>query len=252
MRRLLLLLVLLVLPAGGRAEEVVAALSQTDVSITTGFTGSEIFVWGAIKREAPPPDQQLDIVVAVTGPPEKVVLRQKERRFGIWLNGEGVQIDSAPSLYVVATTRPFNEAMSYTDNLRFRVGLDNAIRLIDAPIWVKTVENYRQALIRLRQAQGLYFVQEGGVTLHEGTLFDARIRLPARLTEGDYQARIFLLRDRKVVDVEEVSILVRKVGLERWIYRMAQDRGWLYGLLSLAVALAAGWLASAFFRRFFP
>lgn len=248
--RWLMILLLLLAPLAARGEEVVAALNQTRVSITTGFTGSEIFVFGAIKREAPPEDGQLDIVVAVTGPPEPVILRRKERVLGVWINGEAVQIDSAPSLYVVATTRPFREAMSWTDDLQYRVGLDNAVRLIDAPIWVESPNSYREALIRLRQEQGLYFVQEGGVEITEDVLFHATIDLPAQLTEGDYLARVFLLRDRQVIDVYETSILVRKVGLERWIYWMATEMSWLYGLLSIGVALTAGWLASAFFRYF--
>ncbi|HUF56261.1 MAG TPA: TIGR02186 family protein [Thermohalobaculum sp.] len=252
MRRLLALLLLL-WPLAAEGEEVVAALSQTRVAITTGFTGSEIFVFGATKREEPAPaDQQLDIVVAVTGPPEPVKLRKKERVAGIWINGEAVQIDSAPSLYVVATSRPFHEAMSFTDDLRYKVGLENAVRLIDAPLWVEDPDAYRQALMRIRRDEGLYFVKEGGVDIIEDTLFRATIDLPAKLTEGDYLARIFLLRDRQVLDVFHTSILVRKVGLERWIYWMATEMSWLYGLLSIAVALTAGWLASAFFRYFLP
>ena len=251
--RWLAVLLLVLGPLAAQAEEVVAGLSQTRVAITTGFTGSEIFVFGAIKREAPAPEEkQLDVVVAVTGPPEAVKLRRKERVAGIWINGEAVQVDSAPSLYVVATTRTFREAMSHTDDLRYRVGLDNAVRLIDAPLWVDDPNDYREALIRLRKDQGLYFVQEGGVEITEDTLFHATIDLPAQLTEGDYLARVFLLRDRNVIDVFHTSILVRKVGLERWIYWMATEMSWLYGILSIAVALAAGWLASAFFRYFLP
>lgn len=246
-------LLLLLVPMTAAGEEVVAGLSQTRVAITTGFTGSEIFVYGAIKREAPPPEnEQLDIVVAVTGPPTPVTLRKKERVLGIWINGEAVQVDSAPSLYVVATTRPFREAISWTDDLRYRIGLENAVRLIDAPIWIEDPDSYRQALIRLRQEDGLYFIREGGVRIREEVLFDATVDLPAQLTEGEYLARIFLMRDREVIDVFHTSISVSKVGLERWIYYMATEMSWLYGVLAIAVALAAGWLASAFFRYFLP
>lgn len=251
--RWLVALALLFMPLTASGAEVVAALSQTRVAITTGFTGSEIFLYGAIKREAPvPEEEEFDIVITVTGPPEPVTLRKKERRLGIWINGEGVRISSAPSLYVVASTRPLRKAMSWTDDLRYRVGLDNAIRLIDAPVWVEDPDRYRQALIRLRRDDGLYLVQDSGVRLVEDTLFNATIRLPAQLTEGDYLARVFLTRDREVVDVFHTSIVVRKVGLERWIYHMATEMSWLYGILSIAVALAAGWLASAFFRYFLP
>ena len=251
--RWLAALVLLLVPLQAAGEEVVAALSQTRVAITTGFVGSEIFVYGAIKRDAPAPEQQqLDVIVAVTGPPRPVVLRRKEQVLGIWINGEAVRIDSAPSLYAVATTRPLHEAMSWTDDLRHRVGLEHVVRLVDAPVWVENPNAYREALIRLREEEGLYFVDEGGVDLKAGVLFDATIALPARLTEGDYLARVFLLRDREVIDVYATSIQVRKVGLERWIYWMATEMSWLYGVLSIAVALLAGWLASAFFRYFLP
>ncbi|MEM1385006.1 MAG: TIGR02186 family protein [Pseudomonadota bacterium] len=247
----LLLLVLMVLPA--RSEEVVAELSQSQVSITAGFSGSEIVVFGAVKRNAPTPgDGPLDVIVAVTGPSEPVIVRRKERRFGIWINGPGVRISSAPSLYALATTGPLDQIISHTDGLRYRVGLDQAIRLIDAPVWVDDPAEYREALVRLRSESGLYFQEVGSITLREDTLFHADIDLPAQLVEGDYEARIFLLRGREVVDIHTTSIQVRKVGLERWLYNMAHEQSLLYGFLSIAVALAAGWLASAFFRFFFP
>ena len=44
------------------------------------------------------------------------------------------------------------------------------------------------------------------------------------------------------------AIFVRKDGLERWIYQLAYDHPFLYGLLALAIALIAGWGASALFR----
>ena len=64
------------------AEVVVAGLSQHDVSLTTGFTGSELFVFGAVRRTdaRPEPTEKLDVIIAITGPSEPVVVRRKERR----------------------------------------------------------------------------------------------------------------------------------------------------------------------------
>lgn len=251
--RVLLALFCVLFPWQVMSEEVVADLSQSRVAITTGFSGSEIFVFGAVKREAPPPaEHPLDVIIAVTGPEQAVVVRRKERQFGIWINGQGVQIDSAPSLYAISTTGPLEEIISFTDNLRYRVGLNHAIRLIDAPRWVEDPNEYRDALVRLRRKEGLYYEQVGGVSVIEDTLFRTEFELPAQLIEGEYKARIFLLRDRQVIDIFTTSISVQKVGLERWLYNMAQERSFLYGIFSLAIALAAGWLASAFFRTFFP
>jgi hypothetical protein len=52
----------------------------------------------------------------------------------------------------------------------------------------------------------------------------------------------------QVVDVYETTIAVRKVGLERWIYNLAHQKPLIYGILSLTIAILAGWLASAVFR----
>ena len=45
-------------------------------------------------------------------------------------------------------------------------------------------------------------------------------------------------------------IEVRKVGLERWLYRLALEQPFIYGIMSLAIAISAGWGASAAFRVF--
>ncbi|MFQ5439346.1 MAG: TIGR02186 family protein, partial [Paracoccaceae bacterium] len=55
-------------------------------------------------------------------------------------------------------------------------------------------------------------------------------------------------RDKKVVDAYDTTITVRKVGLERWIFNLAHTRPLAYGLLSLTIAVLAGWIASAVFR----
>lgn len=235
------------------AEEVVAGLSQNHVAITTDFSGSEIFIYGAVKREAPPPDEAPpDVIVVVIGPSEPVIVRKKDRQFGIWVNGPGVRLQAAPSFYAVASTRPFDEVISHTDDLRYKVGLNHAVRLIGDTQAERYPADYREAAIRLRKAQGVYFEDPGGVQLSHGTLFQTTIDLPAQLIEGDYTARVFLLRDKNVVDHFESTIFVRKAGLERMIYTMAQEQGALYGLISIFVALSAGWLASTFFRVFFP
>ncbi|MEN8935704.1 MAG: TIGR02186 family protein, partial [Planktotalea arctica] len=71
--------------------------------------------------------------------------------------------------------------------------------------------------------------------------------MPANLTEGVYSTRIFLTRSGKVVSEYETEIEVSKVGLERWLFTLSRQQPLLYGLLSLAIAIIAGWGASAIF-----
>lgn len=242
-----------VLPPATAEERVVARLSQSQVAITTNFSGSEIFVYGAVRREAPIPAGELDAIIAITGPSTPVLVRRKEQRYGIWINGPGVQIDAAPSFYAVAATRPLREILSFTEDMRHRVGIEELIRLIDAPEWLQDDRAaYRDAVVRLRRADGLYYERPDGVLLSEATLFETTIALPANLVEGDYRARILLLRNKQVIDVYDEIIPVQKVGLERFLFDLSRSDPAIYGIASVLMALFAGWMASALFRYFLP
>lgn len=250
MRLLAALLTVIASLGAARAEEVVAGLSQNQVSITAFFDGSEIFVFGAVKREAPPPVDAgaLQVLISIVGPVGPVTVRRKERVAGIWVNTDEVVVDRAPYFYANASTVALREMLSYTDQMRHRIGLQWLVDLRGAPEDVADPFDFRDAVVRLRSVDGLYTELPGAVRLVDETLFDVSVPLPANLVEGDYTARVFLTRDKRVVDSFETTIAVRRSGLEDWIYRLAQDRPLIYGVLSVLMALGLGWAAAAGFR----
>lgn len=229
------------------AETIVLGLSQEQVAITATFEGSEVLVFGAVRREAPiPAGDNLEVVVTVSGPLMPVTVRRKERVLGIWANTDAVAVDAAPAFYAVATTGPLREVLSATEDLRHAITIPRAIRSVGA--LVEDSEAFTDALIRVRAAENLYQVLEGGVDFEQETLFRTSITLPANLVEGNYTTRIFLTRDGRVVDTYEARIGVQKVGLERWLFNLAHERPAAYGLLALVLAMGAGWGASAAFQ----
>ncbi|MGL6210050.1 MAG: TIGR02186 family protein [Paracoccaceae bacterium] len=231
------------------AEQIVSGLSQNRVSITANFDGSEILIYGAVRRDAPPPaGGLLQVIITVEGPAAPLVIRRKERTAGIWINRSAVTIDSAPSFYAVATTGPINDILSRTENLRHRITLDHVIRAVGISAEAAGAPDFVDALLRIRVKQGHYRVDESTVQLTAETLFRADVVLPANLTEGDYRVRIFLTRDGRVIDQQERRIDVRKAGLERFLFNMAHQTPLSYGILALVLAVLAGWGASVAFR----
>ncbi|MCJ8138668.1 TIGR02186 family protein [Falsirhodobacter halotolerans] len=248
MIRAALLLLALALPAAAQ-ERIVLGLSQYSVTITTNYIGTEILVYGAVQRDAPPPEgPPLEVIVAVEGPHTPVMVRRKDRSFGIWVNADAVRVDSAPSFYAVATTGPLDEILSQTDDLRHRITIRQAIRSVGMSSETDDPQTFLDALVRIREAQGRFRINEGAVAFDEATLFRTDVALPADLTEGDYRVRIFLTRDGQVVDMLERQIGVRKAGLERFLYNLSREQSLVYGLLALAMAVLAGWGASGLFR----
>jgi uncharacterized protein (TIGR02186 family) len=119
---------------------------------------------------------------------------------------------------------------------------------VSVPVAVENPEEFTEALVRVRENDGLYQTLSGAVILQDQTLFSTSVSLPSNLVEGAYTARIFLMNDGDVVSEYQTSIDVRKVGMERWLYNLAHERPVVYGLLSLAIAIFAGWAAAAAFR----
>lgn len=249
MVRILILLTCLALPAS--AEQVVLGLSKDKVDITTSFDGSEILIFGAVKREVPiPQGEPLEVIITVSGPSLPVTVRRKEKRFGIWINTDVLEVDKAPSFYAIATSAPLTKALTDTEDLRHRVSIPRAIRSVGAPQNITDAENFTDAVIRIRTENQLYQLLQEYVVVDEQTLFRTAIEMPANLTEGNYVIRIFLTRGGEVVSSYDTQIDVHKVGLERWLFSLSRQQPLIYGLMSLAIAIAAGWGASAIFKLF--
>ncbi|MGQ0566985.1 MAG: TIGR02186 family protein [Gemmobacter sp.] len=250
MIRAMLLALFCAAPAPVLAQEtIVAGLSHASVSITAGFTGEEILIYGAVRREAPPPPgPPLQVIVTVEGPAAPVIVRKKARRAGIWVNTDAVLVDSAPSFYAVASTAPLDDVLSPVDDLRHRITIPRAIRAVGITSEAENAPAFVTAMVRLREAAGSYRLTEGDVSFAEATLFRTDVALPANLVEGDYRVRLFLTRGGAVVDWQEQVIPVRKAGLERAIFALSREKPLAYGLLSVSLAILAGWAAAAVFR----
>ncbi len=247
MIRLVALLILIAFPA--KSEEIVLGLSRGEVAISTNFDGSEILVFGAINRErGERKPGELGVIVTILGPATSVTVRRKERKMGIWVNTESVEIGIAPSFYAVATNAPLQDILTEREDMNARISLSRAVHAVGPSDTDST--NFSDALIRIREAENIYQTLEGAVGVEQESLFYTEIALPANVAEGDYRAQIYLTRDGKIVDVYVATIPVNKVGLERWLYNLAHENAMLYGLISLLIAISAGWGASAIFASF--
>ena len=237
-----------------------AALTNTDIRVTSGFTGARIVLYGAVFS---PDDAPNDVVVVVRGPEEPVRIVRKVRIAGLWLNTPPEVFRGAPGFYMAASNRPLAEVASFAWRRRLRLGVDNipleqeAERTetrygVQGVVVTPLEEDYfefRQAVVRLKQREGLYAADSDAVRFVDRNLFRADVALPAAAPTGRYEADIHLFREGRPVSVRTRTLTVEKVGLERFLYVFANERPWTYGVVSVLFALGAGWTASAVFRR---
>src|SRR5262245_62587359 len=91
-----------------RAAQVQSDVSTREISIESNFTGIEIVLFGSIDfSRAPAPDEgPYDVIMVIRGPTEPIVVRQKERVAGIWMNGASTTFSAVPGFYAALSSRP--------------------------------------------------------------------------------------------------------------------------------------------------
>lgn len=238
-----------------------AALTETEVQVASNFSGAQIVLYGAVFDPAQRPS---DVVVIVRGPEQPVRIARKVRVGPLWLNSRPVVFHGAPGFYIAASTRPLDEIARFRTLRELGAGVDHLP--IRAPDEQRVETRYgvrdvvvsrlgpdyllwRRAVVRLKEKAGLYAADERGVRFVDRGLFRAEIALPAQAPTGEYRADILLFQDGEPVSVRTRTLTVEKVGVERTLYVWAHERPWLYGIVAMALALAAGWAASFAMRR---
>ncbi|MEO1795215.1 MAG: TIGR02186 family protein, partial [Pseudomonadota bacterium] len=157
-------------PAVG-LEAVEADVSTRSVAITSSFTGVEIVVFGAIENARQPAVDEgtYDIVIVVSGVRQQLTTRRKTNRAGIWVNTDAVTFENVPSYYAISTTRPLDEIAEPDVLLRNDIGFSR-ISMRAAPEGdgeekrpTAKLQEFRDAVVRLKQREGLYLNNEYGV-----------------------------------------------------------------------------------------
>lgn len=233
-------------PGPARADQpLLADLTSHLVAITTGFTGASVVLFGAT-------DGAGDVIAVVRGPERDMVVRRKSRVGGIWVNSRQVTFAAVPSYYAVFSSRPLDEIASPALQALHQIGISDLhldARGNDARRSPAELALFRSALIAAQQRQGLYAASAGRIAFLGDRLFRATIDFPANVPTGTYLVEIFLIRDRNVVSGQTVPLDVSQTGIDAEVNEFAGKETFLYGIVAVAAAAMAGWLASLPFRN---
>ncbi len=225
-----------------QGTELVADLSQHEIKISTGFSGTDLLLFGVA-------DPNGDVVVVVSGPDKREIVRKKEQISGIWINTDSVVFDSVPSFFHVSATSRLSDGNLEEVLSDIGVGLRYQSIYPNTYMPPSRATEFRKALLRRKEAKGLYKSQTGKVEFVSGTLFRARVSFPATVPIGIYRVDVYHVTDDWVNAVTRIPLRVSKAGLEEAIYRFANEQPALYGAFAIVIAALAGYGAGMMFGR---
>lgn len=230
------------------APSLVADVSQHVVAVNQEFAGTQLLLFGALVAPGggrPPADT--DIVVVVEGPERPVVLREKRKFAGVWVNADSASFETAPSFYALAASRPIAGMVNDQTAAIYELGLQWLQLSPSGSIDPATQQRFAAGLVGLMSRHGLYHEDDHGVTMTGHILYRANILLPSSVATGTYSAETFAIRHGRVIASALAHIEVRKQGFALAIADFAAQHGGSYGLFAVAAAVLMGWLAGRLF-----
>ena len=240
------------------SNALVIGSDQEEIYIDANFSGEELLVFGAFYSDpSQSRDSKSDILIEVVGPLEDVALRKKDSYFGFWLNSKSVTFRDVPGFYYLSSTSELtNEFL--TNN---QIGLleKKKSEMIDwsslttdwgSVVNEKEKEEFYSALIRTKQNDALYKQVSDEIEIIDGNLFRSYIDIPNTVPVGEYNVNLHLIIDNEVSQEYSYNFMVTRVGIEEVIYSFSKNYPFLYGLISLIIAIIIGWSGAEIFKRY--
>lgn len=236
-------------------ERIESDLSSRNIAIESNFTGGRIVIFGTVEnsKQTKIDPNRYDVVVVVRGPRQTVVARRKSRVAGIWINTDSQTFASAPGFYAVLSRRELSEIASPTVLNAYGLGFESiGFRPLGPNVASRAAQglgDFEEAVVRIKQEQGLYRYDPEGVVFVGRNLFRATVDIPTNVPVGIYATDVYLLHNGEVLSHNRSRLTIRKEGFERFVYSAAFDYPLLYGIAAVIIAIIAGLLASAATRR---
>jgi uncharacterized protein (TIGR02186 family) len=237
---------------GADKPVLVPDVSARQVQIRYSFNGAQLLLFGAVVYPGGrPPTEPADIAVVLRGPVQPILVREKQKVAGIWMNSDSDRFRSAPSFYSVASSRPVSNLVDERTAAVYELGLHNLQLSPGGGSLPEKERRFEAGLLDLRHRQGLYAEDPRGVEITDGVLYRAVITIPSQVPVGTYTAETFLIDHGRVLAAATRDIQIDKSGFERVVALAAKRHEALYGLTAVVLSLGLGWAAATAFRRRF-
>ena len=233
------------------------AVEPARVKVTPPTVGMGTFYGGAKMRVAGMAGAGNKIIVVVRGPSAAQVFNKVGRVGPIWVNTGKVTISAAPSLFLIFSSAPVNTLLNPTAIDQYQLDLGSLRKHVQIGTQAQDRDRIADDFLAFKARQGNYrinsvSVQMGALT-QEGVPYSLDFELPKSAASGKYEVSVLECRDGKVVNKVDVDLPVMEVGFPALVARLARERASLYGLISVIIAMVAGFgidfIATRVFER---
>ncbi len=211
------------------------------------YHGSTVSIKGAS-------DPDVDLVIKIASADGRHALKQKGKVGGVlWMNVGDFKVDKVPGLYFIHSTKRIEDLLSPAEAEASVIGYP-ALKAHAVCELENGQERARwlDEFIKYKEHGKLYGGSVGKIGTKPGggqQEFYINTPWPYQAAPGNYTVTVYAVKDQKVIEKAEANVEVEQAGLVKELSGMARTRPALYGLLSVGVALLAGFAVGLVFRK---
>lgn len=246
---LLIMLSLLFVFMGDAFSVMTANVDHDSIKIDFFYHG------GALRVSGFSNPSDADLIIKLTSPDGHQSLRKKGKVANfLWMNTGEIKIENVPNVYFLYSTRKIGDILSREEMRKYAIGYPALEKYIEISPVSSNEEKTKwfNEFIKFKESSNLYDTSVGKISaVKQGTKQDYSVSTewPYQAPPGNYTVTVYAVKDKKVIETAATNLLVEQVGLVKSLANMAKNNAALYGLISIAVALGAGFGVGMVFRK---
>ncbi|RJP26607.1 MAG: hypothetical protein C4527_14800 [Candidatus Omnitrophota bacterium] len=167
------------------------------------------------------------------------------------------RVHNFPALFLLASNRPLTDLIHENENTQpnhLPVGYASLREEWDKEL-ISGVPSKDDGdvlfdtLIRWKEKQGLFGLNEEKLELKDNGHFLYSFFLPPAVEEGNYTLTAHVIKDHNMIGTGHASLSVESIGVIHFLRNLSVNHPLLYGCVSVLTALSVGVLVSFIFRR---
>ncbi|HDH53797.1 MAG TPA: hypothetical protein ENH24_04865 [Nitrospirae bacterium] len=229
------------------ALSLTSEISPARISVTSLYHGSKLVVTGETG-----PDEE--IIIKFSSPESKFDLRKKGKAGGVfWMNIGELEFNRVSDVYLVYATKEIDSILNDKQQEKYALGYDAFRRLVEVTPVSSESEKVKwvKEFIKFKEKNGIYGIFTDGIETEikdNKKIYKLNIDWPYQAPPREYTVSVYSVKDSTVQDHNETSLLVEKVGALKFISNMAFNNAPVYGIVSILIAIAAGFIVSVIFK----
>ncbi len=199
------------------------------------------------------------LIVNILGPDNHYQVWKKEKSFGMWLRNKTIKIKGVPGYNVIASNNDkllnkyINNYSNYLLNSSHN-NFSNKISHLNSDLipGINSIVNYNvnsgllsKLHIKVENYKNIIEDKE----LNNLTLTNFNIDLPRHVPYGFYIIKAYFIHDKANIYLGIGSFWVTESKFNLTVFNLANTYPVLYNLISILLALTAGWLANFLFKN---